>query len=42
MMPKGGWRSAGRCANVLIAARTTDLGGGASLYDTPVRLLARN
>ena len=38
LMPKGGWLSAGRCANVLIPAEMTDLGGGACYYDTPVCL----
>lgn len=37
--PKGGHRSAGRCTNALIAARTTDLGEGGALYDEPVRLV---
>ncbi len=36
---KGGWLSDGRCANEIVPARTTDLGGGAAYYDTPVRLL---
>lgn len=39
LMPKGGWLSRGRCANVLLRARTTDAGEGAAYYDTPVRLL---
>jgi anaerobic selenocysteine-containing dehydrogenase len=39
LMEKGGWLHKGRCANVLIAARATDAGGGAAYYDTPVRLL---
>ncbi len=39
VMDKGGWLHKGRCANVLIPACTTDAGGGAVLYDTPVRLL---
>ncbi len=38
LLPKGGHRSAGACANSLIRARTTDLGEGAALYDEPVRL----
>jgi anaerobic selenocysteine-containing dehydrogenase len=38
IVPKGGHRNAGRCPNVLIQARTTDLGGGGALYDEPVRL----
>jgi anaerobic selenocysteine-containing dehydrogenase len=40
LMPKGGWLSRGRCANVLVKARTTDAGEGARYYDTPVRLLS--
>jgi anaerobic selenocysteine-containing dehydrogenase len=39
LMPKGGWLGRGRCANVLVPARTTDAGQGAVYYDTPVRLL---
>jgi anaerobic selenocysteine-containing dehydrogenase len=39
LMPKGGWLSRDRCANVLLRARTTDAGEGAVYYDTPVRLL---
>jgi anaerobic selenocysteine-containing dehydrogenase len=39
LMAKGGWLSAGRCANVLVAARETDAGGGAVYYDTPVRIV---
>jgi anaerobic selenocysteine-containing dehydrogenase len=39
LMAKGGWYLRGRCANALIPARTSDAGGGASLYDTPVRLV---
>lgn len=39
LMDKGGWLHRGRCANVLVRAETTDAGGGAALYDTPVRLL---
>lgn len=38
LVPKGGWLREGRCANQLIPARTTDAGGCAVLYDTPVRL----
>jgi anaerobic selenocysteine-containing dehydrogenase len=38
LMAKGGWLHDGRCANALIPARTTDAGGGAIYYDTPVRL----
>jgi len=39
IVPKGGWLSAGRCANALVPARTTDHGQGAVYYDTPVRLV---
>ena len=39
LMHKGGWLSKGRCANALVRASTTDAGGGAAYYDTPVRLL---
>jgi anaerobic selenocysteine-containing dehydrogenase len=39
LMHKGGWLHAGRCANALIPARTTDAGGGAAYHDTPVRLI---
>jgi anaerobic selenocysteine-containing dehydrogenase len=39
LMEKGGWLRAGRCANLLVAARTTDAGDGAVYYDTPVRLV---
>ena len=39
LMEKGGWLHRGRCANLLIAAKATDAGGGAAYYDTPVRLL---
>ena len=39
LMDKGGWLSAGRCANVLVPAQVTDAGGCAVYYDTPVRLL---
>ena len=38
LMPKGGHLRDGRCPNALIAARTTDLGEGAALYDEPVRI----
>ena len=40
LMAKGGWLAAGRCANVLVAARETDAGGGAVFYDTPVRIVS--
>ena len=39
-MDKGGWLAAGRCANVLVAPRPTDLGGGACYYDQLVRIEA--
>jgi anaerobic selenocysteine-containing dehydrogenase len=39
LMDKGGWLRTGRCANALVSARTTDQGGGAVYYDTPVRLV---
>jgi len=35
---KGGHLRDGRCMNLLITARTTDLGEGAALYEQPVRL----
>ncbi len=39
LMEKGGWLSAGRCANALIRGEETDAGGCAVYHDTPVRLL---
>ncbi len=39
IVPKGGHYSQGRCANVLLKARTTDLGEGGALYDERVRLV---
>jgi anaerobic selenocysteine-containing dehydrogenase len=39
IVPKGGWRSAGRCTNSLIRARTTDAGEGAAYYDEHARLV---
>lgn len=39
LMPKGGWLSAGRCANALIAAELTDHGEGACYYDTGIRIV---
>jgi len=39
LLDKGGWLRDGRCANTLVPARTTDAGGGAVLYDTPVRIM---
>ena len=40
LVDKGGWPSAGRCANAIIPARASDAGGCAVYLDTPVRLLA--
>jgi len=37
LMDKGGWMSAGRCANAITPAWITDMGGGAAYYETPVR-----
>jgi len=37
-MPKGGQVRDGRCANVLVAAAESDVGGGAAYYDECVRL----
>ena len=42
LLPKGGHLRDGRCANVLLKARTTDLGEGGALYDEPVRLVPIN
>ena len=42
VVPKGGWLADGRCANALIPAQSTDLGGGAVYYETPVRVRAAN
>jgi anaerobic selenocysteine-containing dehydrogenase len=39
LMAKGGALSAGRCANALIRARTTDGGEGGALYEERVRLV---
>ena len=39
VMEKGGWLSAGRCANALIGASLTDHGECAIYYDTPVEIL---
>lgn len=38
IVPKGGHLRAGRCANALIRAQTTDHGEGGALYDEHVRL----
>lgn len=38
-MDKGGMLRDDRCANALVQARETDLGGGAAYYDEPVRLV---
>jgi anaerobic selenocysteine-containing dehydrogenase len=40
LVPKGGHLGDGRCANVLVRARTTDIGEGGALYDEGVRLVA--
>jgi hypothetical protein len=39
LVPKGGWLSAGRCANSLVPAQETDAGGCAVYHDTPVCIL---
>jgi anaerobic selenocysteine-containing dehydrogenase len=39
LVPKGGHLKDGRCANVLVRARATDIGGGAAFYDEGVRLV---
>jgi anaerobic selenocysteine-containing dehydrogenase len=39
LMEKGGWLSAGRCANALVRAELTDAGKCAVYYDTPVRIM---
>ena len=39
ILPKGGHLHAGRAANALIRARTTDLGEGGALYDERARLV---
>jgi anaerobic selenocysteine-containing dehydrogenase len=39
ILPKGGHRDKGQCPNVLIQARTSDMGGGGALYDEAVRLV---
>jgi anaerobic selenocysteine-containing dehydrogenase len=39
IVPKGGHLGAGRAANALIAARTSDIGEGASLYDERARIV---
>jgi hypothetical protein len=39
IVPKGGHLRAGRCANALVRAQTTDDGDGGALYDEPVRLV---
>ncbi len=38
-VPKGGSLAKGRCANVLVAGRLTDRGGGTAIYDQRVRLV---
>ena len=42
LIDKGGWMSAGRCANLLIQAQCSDEGQCAVYYDTPVKLSAVN
>jgi len=39
IVPKGGHFSAGRCPNVVLAARTTDLGEGGALNDQGCRIV---
>ena len=39
LVDKGGWLSAGSCANAIIPARTSDAGGCAVFLETPVRIL---
>jgi anaerobic selenocysteine-containing dehydrogenase len=39
LIPKGGHFFAGQAANVLLKARTTDIGEGGALYDERVRLI---
>ena len=39
IIPKGGHRDKGQCPNVLIQARTSDLGDGGALYDQMVRIV---
>jgi hypothetical protein len=39
LTPKGGHLHAGRCANALLRARTTDIGEGGALYDERVRIV---
>jgi anaerobic selenocysteine-containing dehydrogenase len=39
LLPKGGHRTGGACANVLVRASVTDLGEGGALYDEPVRVV---
>lgn len=39
LMPKGGWLSKDRCANILIEAELTDAGEGACYYDTGIRIV---
>jgi hypothetical protein len=38
LVPKGGHRRDGRCANALLTASLTDMGEGGALYDEGVRL----
>ena len=39
LIPKGGHLHAGRCANALLRARTTDIGEGGALYDERVKIV---
>jgi anaerobic selenocysteine-containing dehydrogenase len=39
LVSKGGWHSAGRCANAIIAAELTDAGDCAVYYDSPVEVI---
>ncbi len=39
LVPKGGHLKDGRCANALVRARPTDMGGGAAYHDEGVRLV---
>ena len=40
LVPKGGMLRDGQCANLLVDAVETDLGGGAAYYDQPARVVA--
>jgi hypothetical protein len=41
LVPKGGTRAAGSCANSLIEAKLTDIGDGGALYEECVRLVTK-